>query len=104
MDQRFVTDFHALRDYVATNFDDGQGDANCADGSTWYCSATPDTFQQIVETTNSAYVQVNYTTDIAGMVFAANAGVRYVETDVDAPYTGFTRSEERRVGKKCRYQ
>jgi len=90
MDQRFVTDFYGLRDFVATNYDDGQGLAECADGSTWYCSATPDTFQQIVETTNSAFVQVNYETDIAGMVFAANAGVRYLETEVDAPYTGFT--------------
>lgn len=89
INQRFETDFYGLRDYYAANFDNGEGRANCADGSTYYCSAEPDTFQQIIETTNSAYVQVNYNTELAGMGFSANAGLRYLETDVEAPYTGF---------------
>lgn len=89
INQRVVTDFYGLRDYYAENFDNGQGRADCADGSTWYCSAEPDTFQTIIETTNSAYFQLNFSTDLAGMPFSANAGLRYLETDVEAPYTSF---------------
>src|SRR5690625_602242 len=89
IDQRFVTDFYVLRDYYEENFDNGDGRTNCGDASTYYCSAGPDTCQRIEETTNCVYFQVNYATDIAGMAFSANAGIRYLETDVKAPYTGF---------------
>ncbi|UTF58665.1 TonB-dependent receptor [Gilvimarinus sp. DA14] len=89
INQRWEADFYQLRDFASENYRDGNGKASCADGSTWYCSADPDTFQQIIETTNSAFVQANFTTDIGSMAFYANAGLRYEETDVEAPYTGF---------------
>lgn len=79
--QRFVADFDKLRAYAGANLDDGAGAGDCADGSTWYCATAPDTFNEIIEDSNSAFVQLNYNTDS----FSANLGFRYESTKIETP-------------------
>jgi TonB-dependent receptor len=83
--ERFVFDFNTVRDFAAANYDDGAGPAECANGSTWYCATAPDQFNEIAEDSDSAYVQINFDTELAGMPFAAIAGVRYESTTVETP-------------------
>ncbi len=83
LNERFVADFGRLRDWAVANVDDGAGTANCADGSTWYCKIAPDSFNQIVEDSNSAFVQLTFETD----VFAVSGGLRYESTEIETPST-----------------
>jgi TonB-dependent receptor len=85
LNERLVFDFESIRDFAAANYDDGAGGANCADGSTWYCAAAPDQFNEIFEESESAYVQVSYETELAAMPFGVNAGLRYEQTSVETP-------------------
>lgn len=80
-DKRYVANFEELRSWAVANVDGGSGPAECADGGTWYCSMAPDTFNEITENSDSAYVQLNYKTDI----FTLNAGLRYESTKVETP-------------------
>ena len=85
--QRYSFNFYDVRNFAAANYDDGMGGATCADGSTWYCAKDPDQFNNILETSNSAFIQGNWNTELMGMPFSANAGVRYESTDVETPAT-----------------
>ncbi len=87
LNERFTFNFHDIRNYAAQNLDDGAGAGDCADGSTWYCAIAPDQFNEIYEDSDSAYVQVNWDTQIAEMPFGLNAGVRYESTEVTTPAT-----------------
>ncbi len=83
--ERFVFDFHDVRDFAAENYDDGSGPANCSGGGSFYCAAAPDQFNNIYENSDSVYVQVNWDSYIADMPFGLNAGVRYESTEVSTP-------------------
>lgn len=87
LNERFVFNFKDIRDFAAANYDDGEGLASCADGSTWYCAMAPDTFNEILEESTSAYIQANFESVIADMPYAVNAGVRYESTEVETPAT-----------------
>ncbi|WP_084005423.1 TonB-dependent receptor [Gilvimarinus polysaccharolyticus] len=87
LNERFSFDFHQIKDFAAANYDDGAGTGSCADGSTWYCAKAPDQINNVTETTESAYVQVNFDTEIANMPFGLNAGLRYESTEVETPAT-----------------
>lgn len=87
INQRFETDFYALRDFAAAAYPDDGGKGVCADGSTWYCAAEPTQINEVNEETSSAFVQLTYNTEIAAMPFQANFGLRYEETDVETPAT-----------------
>jgi len=85
LNERFAFSFEDVRDYAATNLDDGAGAADCPDGSTWYCAAAPDQFNEIYEDSDSAYVQFNWETELADMPLGLGAGVRYESTEVSTP-------------------
>ncbi|MDO3381289.1 TonB-dependent receptor [Gilvimarinus algae] len=79
---RYVADFDKVVQYAADNLDDGGGFSDCANGSTYYCmNPTPDDVRIIEEDSNSAWVQLNMDTDIAGMRTRAALGVRWEDTE-----------------------
>lgn len=86
--QRYTFNFEDVRDFAVANFDDGSGPATCPDGSTYYCALGDQAeINQIVEESESAFIQVNFNTEIASMPFGVNAGVRYESTEVETPTT-----------------
>ncbi|MBU2887858.1 TonB-dependent receptor [Gilvimarinus agarilyticus] len=85
LDQYYSFSFEDVRNFAAANLDDGEGPADCPDGSTWYCAQAPDQFNDISESSDSAYVSVAWQTNIAAMPFNLLAGVRYESTEVETP-------------------
>ena len=87
LNERFSFDFYDVRDFAAANYDDGAGTGDCSDGSTWYCAKAPDQYNGVKENSDSAYVQVNFDSEIASMPFGLNAGLRYESTEIETPAT-----------------
>ncbi|MDO3388496.1 TonB-dependent receptor [Gilvimarinus sp. SDUM040013] len=85
LNERYSFSFEDVRNFAANNLDDGEGPTNCPDGSTWYCAQAPDQFNDISESSESAYVSVAWNTDIASMPFNLLAGVRYESSEVETP-------------------
>ncbi|HEY7886179.1 MAG TPA: TonB-dependent receptor [Cellvibrionaceae bacterium] len=83
--QRYSFNFHDVRGFAVENFDDGSGPADCPDGGSYYCTQEPNEFNEIYETSESAYLQVNFNTEFGVVPFAVNAGVRYESTEVETP-------------------
>lgn len=86
--QRFSFDVDDVRSFAAQNFDDGSGPADCADGSSYYCTIAPDNFNRVEEDIDSVYVSVDIERTLMDRFpYTVNLGFRYEETSVESPST-----------------
>ncbi|QIL90238.1 TonB-dependent receptor [Microbulbifer sp. SH-1] len=87
----FVFDFDTVRGIAEDLYADNAADRATAnrvgDCGTAFCASTDygsDTDRATTETSTSAYAQYNFNSEMAGMPYQVNAGLRYEQTDVES--------------------
>lgn len=89
----FIWDFEAVRAAAENLYGDDPGDlgfvhaGRMGDCGTAFCASTDwgsETDRTTVETSNAAYLQYNLRSEMGGMPYQLNAGLRYEETEVES--------------------
>ncbi|MFD1217594.1 MULTISPECIES: TonB-dependent receptor [Microbulbifer] len=91
MDTYFAYDFGAMVSLAESLYADNAADRATAnrlgDCGTAFCASTDwasDTDRETTETSTAAFAQYNFFSEVSGMPYQVNAGLRYEQTEVDS--------------------